>query len=502
MDRPQNQQQMSEARQQVDQTRQQVREASDALREGQVSQAISSGTRAERELENLREDFRRRTANQFADAMSDLRDRARELSERQQQLGESLTELDTSSRRSLRDAEARREVSRELTEQQGRLNDVLDRMRQVIEQAEHSEPLLSKQLYDAARQARADAPEKSLEAASQLADRGLLSDARAAADQAQRGIDSLRDGVQAAADAVLGNELDALKRARDDVQDLAQDLDRELAQAGNANPSGEGRGPEQTADASSGRGNSADRSGSPPLDESGQRASQSSGSPTSQAPQQTPADNSKQPADATPQDQPPGASGEQPGDSASPMGGQSGGTGSSPSESPMEGGASGSGQANPGESAGQGGGSSSRGEGRQQRPSLLSNGGQSGGPGDGPGGRAGPLTGDEFQQWSDRMRDVEETVGDPELRDEVSRIRERARSVRAEFKRHAEEPNWDLVRGEILEPLLELQDRLAEEISRRESPDALVPIDRDPVPPRFAEAVREYYEGLGDSDRR
>ena len=185
------------------------------------------------------------------------------------------------------------------------------------------------------------------------------------------------------------------------------------------------------------------------------------------------------------------------------MGGQAGGMGSSSSASPGQENPSGStpGQGSSGEAGGQGGGGAPRGEGRQQRPSLLSNGGQSGGPGDGPGGRAGPLTGDAFQQWSDRMRDVEETVGEPELRDAVSKIRERARSVRAEFKRHAEEPNWDLVRGEILEPLLELEDRLAEEIARRESPDTLVPIDRDPVPARFAEAVREYYERLGEGTR-
>ena len=39
--------------------------------------------------------------------------------------------------------------------------------------------------------------------------------------------------------------------------------------------------------------------------------------------------------------------------------------------------------------------------------------------------------------------------------------------------------------------------RLAEEIARRESPDALVPIDRDPVPKRFSDMVRLYYERLG-----
>ena len=43
----------------------------------------------------------------------------------------------------------------------------------------------------------------------------------------------------------------------------------------------------------------------------------------------------------------------------------------------------------------------------------------------------------------------------------------------------------------------ELQKRLKEEIAKRESPDSLVPIDRDPVPDRYADMVRKYYERIG-----
>ena len=49
----------------------------------------------------------------------------------------------------------------------------------------------------------------------------------------------------------------------------------------------------------------------------------------------------------------------------------------------------------------------------------------------------------------------------------------------------------------ILDPLDELQKRLKEEIAKRESPDSLVPIDRDPVPDRYADMVRKYYERIG-----
>ena len=67
----------------------------------------------------------------------------------------------------------------------------------------------------------------------------------------------------------------------------------------------------------------------------------------------------------------------------------------------------------------------------------------------------------------------------------------------SEFKRQKEKPNWDVVRSQISGPLLEVRDRVNEELARRESKDALVPIDRDPVPAKYSELVKRYYEKLG-----
>ena len=53
--------------------------------------------------------------------------------------------------------------------------------------------------------------------------------------------------------------------------------------------------------------------------------------------------------------------------------------------------------------------------------------------------------------------------------------------------------------GGLVAALVE-QPGSAEELARRESNDALVPIDRDPVPPQFSELVRRYYEQLGKSE--
>src|SRR5262249_7500721 len=102
-----------------------------------------------------------------------------------------------------------------------------------------------------------------------------------------------------------------------------------------------------------------------------------------------------------------------------------------------------------------------------------------------------------YREWSDRIRDVEELLTDPDLRAEAARIRDRARGAREEFKRHSKVPDWTKLQGLVADPIRELRDRVAEEVRKRESPDALVPIGRDPVPPQFAEGVRRYYERLG-----
>jgi hypothetical protein len=115
----------------------------------------------------------------------------------------------------------------------------------------------------------------------------------------------------------------------------------------------------------------------------------------------------------------------------------------------------------------------------------------------GPGGPGGPITGEDFREWSDRMRDVEELLEDPKLRAQTAQIRDRARGAREEFKRHAKMPDWNRLKTLVADPLAELRDRVAEELRRREKPDSLVPIDRDPVPPQYAEGVRRYYERLG-----
>ena len=89
-------------------------------------------------------------------------------------------------------------------------------------------------------------------------------------------------------------------------------------------------------------------------------------------------------------------------------------------------------------------------------------------------------------------------VSDPELRSEAAQIRDRAREIRRETRRQSKDPQWDVVEEMVATPLRELKKRVSDELMRRSAEkNAVVPLDRDPVPSQYQDAVRTYYERLG-----
>ncbi|MBM4092468.1 MAG: hypothetical protein FJ276_24050, partial [Planctomycetes bacterium] len=148
LDREENRQRMAESREQLQQTRENVRRASEALENGRVAQALTSGTRAERELTEMRDELRKEAAGRFQEEMQTMRDDAQELDNRQQEISRELTganqpatEPNGRQQRSLRDAPQREGVLDSLRQQRESLTDLLDRMQEVIQEAESPEPL-------------------------------------------------------------------------------------------------------------------------------------------------------------------------------------------------------------------------------------------------------------------------------------------------------------------------------------------------------------------------
>jgi hypothetical protein len=488
MNNEQNRSRMLDARQQAQDVRENLRRTSEALEEGQTSQALAAGTRAERELNQMKDELREKTAGQFADTMRELRQEARELSEKQQELAEKLAggaePEDSGPPRLKDDDDESKGLDAEFTQQRERLGELMDKLKDVIQEAEVNEPLLSKTLYDAVRETRSDRPEQSLDMARQFLRHGLDREAARAEAQARAGIDKLREGIEEAAENVLGNEVESLRRAQQEIDELSRAIGSELAQA---DPEGAGERQSQESDApdqqSATSAQSPDRSQTD--DDSPQRSvrnDESAGRPSEPNDSQQPGDQANQQPDDQQNQQSQQGSNSQSANSQQSESSQPGQT----SES--------SGGRTPAEAEDQRGRPSQR----SALSSFLQDGSanDAGGP-TGPGGLAQPLTGADFVPWSDRMRDVEEMIDDPDLRARVARVRDRARQMRIDLKRHSRLPNWDLVRTSIYSPMLELQELLAEEIARREPTEEVVPLDRDPVPDRYVELVEQYYERLG-----
>ncbi|MFM9966325.1 MAG: hypothetical protein ACKV2Q_34550 [Planctomycetaceae bacterium] len=252
METAENQERMSEERQQLEQTRDQVRRASEALEKEQVTQAAASGTRAEKDFEELRNEFRRRASNRFNEEMREMRQSARELDQEQKKLSEKLTEVtqpeaakgDNKTKKSLREDNRAEEVVKGLTEQKEKLTNLTERMKQTIEEAEQTEPLLTERLYDTTRNLQNQNVDRALDAAGRSLQRGLMQDAQQVEKIAGRGITQLKEGVEKAAEAVLGDETEALRRAREELKNLSQELNREIARnapaEGSQLPKGEG----------------------------------------------------------------------------------------------------------------------------------------------------------------------------------------------------------------------------------------------------------------------
>jgi len=435
MDSPENRRRMAEASQQLDQSRSRIRQSAEELEQGMVSRAVTSATRAQRQLEQMRDEFRRNTSGQFTEQMRDMRQQAQQLDRRQKEIAEDIKQQIDSDQKTLTDSGVNRELADQTNQQKQGVEGLLEQIKDVSEQAETSEPLLSRKLYDTLRKTNSDNVDRALEVTSELLRRNFLPQAQEMEQRAGKGIEELRKGVEDAAGSVLGDESESLRLAQQQLDELIRQVDEEAARAGGrAQQDGDPNRPSsrQLADAQSGAGG-------------GQQ-----GDPNG-------------PADS--QENQPRAEGVPPSD-----------RGQDARDTMRPGNRTGGAQANP-----TGPGGNQRGQWDQFDPN-------------------GPLTGRDFRQWSDRLRDVEEILSEPDLRNDVARVRDRARAIRAEFTRHGKEPQWSLVEQQITKPLTELRNRIGEELAKLKPDEAIVPIDRDPVPGRFAELVKRYYENLGGDE--
>jgi hypothetical protein len=501
MEKPENAQQMAEAKEQLEKTREQVSDAVDQLKNEQLTDATNSATRAQRELEKMQEDFRQKTSKKFAEEMKQIRQQAQQAAEAQKKISESL-ETQKTAESDLAQSLQNQSQARQMTEQQENVEKLLNNMRQLSEQAEQSEPLLHKNLYDAVRKAQTSGLEENLQEARDQIRYGSAAEAKDAERKAANAIDELQKGVEKAAESVLGSESEALRVAKNELDKLIKEAEEQAAsQSGQKGQSGqEGQETPKPSE------KPVEAKASPKPGE-GQKPSEQ-GQPKGEGPKPQMAQNGQELGEG--QGQPQGEAKDSP--------------------FPREGEGK-----QPGQQRGEG-----RGEGQPQTatnttdpsdPSQSGRGRPRSTPNNAPNGpttdhdsdndRSRPqitggalpdslffddakeqpdpnvFTGDGYERWSDRLRNVEELLNNPELRNDAAKILDRARELRVNLKRSNEAPQVSFLNQRITAPLIELRDRVVEELSKKDSGKNLAPVDRDPVPAEFRDLVKRYYKELG-----
>ncbi|MDI1310916.1 hypothetical protein [Prosthecobacter sp.] len=612
MEKPENAQNMAEAKEQLEETREKVRETAEQLKEEKLADAANSATRAQRELEKMEEDFRQKTSKKFAEEMKQIRQQAREAAEAEKQIGEALENQKEAGSDLEKNMQSAAE-SRQVGEQQEKVGKLLNSMRQLSEQAEASEPLLHRNLYDAVRKAQTSALEENLQETRDQLRYGSQAEAKDAERKAANAVEELRKGVEKAAESVLGSESESLRVAKNELDKLIKETQqqesaeggqkgKEAANAGDADAAekeqkgGEGqkgkdgetkdgKTAEKGEKAGDGQQSGKDGQGEQPgkdgqgKDGQGQpqdpkmaaEGQQPGKDGQGQAPDPKMAGEGAQPGKGEGEPKPgPGKEGQGEGkDAQTAEKGKQPGQGMAPGEKGQggeqpnpdgKGQGQGQGQASaegpkgdqPGEQPGKGGqqpgqegqqpGQAGQGKG-QGDPQTAERGprsgeGQSQGRGQAQtassntglgitgerdsdndrrvapinGGAvpealffddskerpdSGVFTGNGYEQWSDRLRNVEELLDNSELRNEAAKVQDRARTLRIELKRSNEAPQSTYLNTRITQPLMELRDRVVEELSKKDAGKNLAPVDRDPVPAEYRDLVKRYYQELG-----
>ncbi|MFN5101458.1 MAG: hypothetical protein ACK5GJ_01545 [Planctomycetota bacterium] len=451
---------LEESRQAIESARQQMQESQQQLRDSAPAAALNSGTRAQQNVEETREKLREQSSEALQRDVESLVKQAEKLAQKQSQLerklaeqsgitAEGTSEREQSPNKNIEPRESLlrsdSELNQEPSTQQQTLEawkdqkqdyvELLEQIKETVQRAEGSEALLAEQLYETYREANQQPTQQRLERIPMMIERGMDQPAVEESKEVSKDLQGLKDKIQRSSQSVLGSEEESLKRALQELEQANRAIEQEFTQ----------RTPNKESQS-----------------ESPQREQSRAGQPQEGQPQEG------QPREGQAQE---GVSpGDPPGDSQAKN-----------AQRQSEQGQSTGGQNTGGQSV------------LEQLRQRISEDQGSGGTE-----LRAPLMGEDYARWTDQLRDIEELVRDTELKAQATRVREAAREFRMEYKRHSKEPQWDLVKKMVSNPLKELQRKVQEELVRKTAKqNELIPLDRDPVPEKFRSELDRYFERLG-----
>ena len=465
-----NPSQSQEAQSQMQQARDNAQQSLENLNQSNPSNALASGSRAEEQLNSLSDELQKQSSDAFQESIQELVDQARQLEEQQASLIEQFRKnLDPTPAESnatpespeespdtpgLRGGPSVDKLQEQLQNQRERVEQLKQELQQATLDAEESQPLLADELYRSFRELEKERVSEQLGQAEMFLDRSLTEPAADRVAAIGETFETLRERIEDAARDIIDDETQQLRRALRELEEAEAQIESELVR----NAPNDAEGSTQT-----------DETDPRPTGADDGEAQQSS-------------DNAR--TNENPERQ---------GDSR-PTGANSTESDSSQRSSDPSGLRPGNARQTDTDASTQNRMNGSSLDRFAPQPTRNEGGNLS----NGTDRDSAPLTGEDFLEFSDRLRDVEELLTDSELRDRAREIREIAQDMRQDFKRTRQAPQWDLVRRLIANPLAELRKAASSDLIRKTADqNSLVPIDRDNVPRAYQDANDRYFETLG-----
>ncbi|MFM7929692.1 MAG: hypothetical protein ACKO9Q_18460, partial [Pirellula sp.] len=108
--------------------------------------------------------------------------------------------------------------------------ELLERIKETVERAEGSEPLLAEQLYETYRDATRQPTQQRLERIPMMIQRGMDQPAVEESKEVSKDLQGLRDSIQKSTESVLGSEEESLRRALQELERANRAIQEELSQ--------------------------------------------------------------------------------------------------------------------------------------------------------------------------------------------------------------------------------------------------------------------------------
>lgn len=505
---------MAQERQKMEQIKEQMQLTAQDLKERRLQDSINTGKRTERNLSSLKEDVKKKTASEFAEELRELKEQAKNLEEKIADIRQE-SEKAQDSKPSLTSKGQQGELADQLKESAEDMKQLLESLKETTKNSEESQAAMSRELYNALRESHMNDTKGTLENSERLMRQGFKKESQEKTEKAEKEIQQLSKAIDKAAEKVLGDEKEGLQQAKNEIEKLQNQLAGQIGgrkESGNRSQE-EGERNQESGSRSQEEGKQGQQQGKESQQAGkGQQGKQEAGNRSQEEGQGQQQASNQQGQQGKGQQ---GKQGQQQGKESQQAGkgqGQQQGKGSdqksvnSDQEQQQASNQQGKGQGQQqGKSNQQGKGqqqvsNNQNRENRQSDASPTQGGGDNGGMEqfhnwDGPRGKP-----REFKDMIGDLRNIEDLLQNQKLRQQVASIRDRMRQMEMDKKRHSKKPNIDLIRKKLFEPLAELQKEVSEELAKMNDTKGKVRMDKDPIPEKFEEQVRNYFNRLGKGE--